>query len=165
MELFLNGPHRSSSLPRHMHPNVGCLGFLWHRLASSGLIWPRLIDVVGAASIDLNKFQPEQVCGSGFESGVANLVKSKLALGEGEGGNVLFHRNRLQNRDGELLFHQPGAEICSGSFPYSDLGWEPHKSITKSPFKCFYESPYCNIAYHHITISPYRRSPYHHITI
>ena len=42
---------------------------------------------------------------------------------------MLFHRNRLQNRDGELLFHLPGAELRSGSFPHSGLGWGCHKSI------------------------------------
>ena len=53
-----------------------------------------------------------------------------LPWGRG-GGNVVFHINGRQNRDGELLFHQPGAEIRSGSFPYSGLGWGPHKSIKK----------------------------------
>ena len=42
---------------------------------------------------------------------------------------MFFHRNQLQNRDGELLFHQPGAEIRSGSFPCGDLGRGPHRSI------------------------------------
>ena len=41
---------------------------------------------------------------------------------------MVSHINGLQKRDGELLFHQPGAEIRSGSFPYSHLGWGPHKS-------------------------------------
>ena len=34
---------------------------------------------------------------------------------------------RHQNSDEDLLLHQPGANICSGSFPYSDFGWRPHK--------------------------------------
>ena len=34
-----------------------------------------------------------------------------------------------QNGDGETLFHLPGAELRSGSFPHSGLGWGPHKSI------------------------------------
>ena len=42
---------------------------------------------------------------------------------------MVFHMNGLQNRDGELLFYQPGAEIRSGSFPYRNLGWGSHKII------------------------------------
>ena len=47
---------------------------------------------------------------------------------------MVSHINWLQKRDGELLFHQPGAEIRSGSFPYnvSHLGWGPHISIKNS---------------------------------
>ena len=120
--LFLNAPYGSSSCPRDMHPSCWLPRF---PLASSGLIWPRLIAVAEALSCDLNKFRPEQVCGSGFESGVAkldgcdlklarpvrsrkfqaaaiefrdsglksgvaNLVKSKLALGEGKGELCFF---------------------------------------------------------------------------
>ena len=42
----------------------------------------------------------------------------------------MFTMNEPQDRDGELLFHLPGAELRSGSFPHSGLGWGCHKSIT-----------------------------------
>ena len=77
MELFLNGPHTDSSWPRDMYPSCRLPRL---PLASSGLIWPRLIDVAAAPSFDLNKFRPEQVCGSGFESGVAKLDGCDLKL-------------------------------------------------------------------------------------
>ena len=68
-----------------------------------------------------------------FATPVSNPVSQtwssqNLPWGRG-GGNVVFHINGRQNRDGELLFHQPGAEIRSRSFPYSDLSWGPHKGI------------------------------------
>ena len=58
----------------------------------------------------------------------------ELLAEPGEGLEELWESsaspNGPQNRDGELLFHLPGAELRSGSFPHSGLGWGCHKSIT-----------------------------------
>ena len=48
VELFLNAPHKSSSWPSGTHPDC----WLWRcPLLSSGLILPRLVDVVADAVV------------------------------------------------------------------------------------------------------------------